>query len=874
MKPIRLTMCAFGPYQSKTSIDFERVTDGGTGLFLITGDTGAGKTTIFDAISFALYGEASGGSERRSNKSFRSDYADPAAETYVELTFRHLNREYTIRRSPEYDRPKKRGSGTTKHVAEVTLTGPGISVPITRMDQALDKVQELVGLTRDQFAQTMMIAQNDFLKILNAPSDERRNLFQKMFRTVFYADIQKELQTRAQDAENTRDQLKRQRDGHIKDLIFETEEDRQAYGQAVSEGRADDADLMLKGWIDADENKKNQITARRGDNEKQQEDLAHRISQAEDSNKDLADLKDAQKELTEKEAQKPLQEARKQKIDLAEKAGPVIEAISRRDKEEERLQKAKDDERRYSEQLPRDQAAVDTARAELTKALKEAEKIPQNTAAIARGQKALEVVRKLETAQEKQERAERKAQAAYDDSYKKNEQARRDHDAYFGSLAAQLALELKEGDPCPVCGSVRHPHPARLQANAVSRRQMEVSQKAAKQADDDFAKANADAKSAKAEVQTLVEQLPERVRKNHSTADQIQYALDKIEKENTALSDAQKAAQDRYNEADRALKGTQTSKENAQQAVAQQEADCQKEKQAVILALQQAGFADEGAAKAAYQDENALRTLRASVSQYDVDMAALTERIGSLTRRTQGKTYQDTDAMSLESSRLKMEHEQLMEEESQAEYRCKTNRNLNDQLKEDTDWLKQASKQAAVLKDLYQVAAGQVPGQSRITLETYVQQRYFSSVILAANRRLNVLRRGEFQLHIKKEAGSLRSQTGLDLEVLDANTGRWRDVSTLSGGESFLASLSLALGLSDVIQAQSGGIRLDAMFIDEGFGTLDEEALNDSINLLNSLTGGDRMIGVISHRQELEERIDRKILVKKGAKGSFITVSE
>ena len=230
--------------------------------------------------------------------------------------------------------------------------------------------------------------------------------------------------------------------------------------------------------------------------------------------------------------------------------------------------------------------------------------------------------------------------------------------------------------------------------------------------------------------------------------------------------------------------------------------------------------------------------------------------------------------MSAERERLKTEHEKLMEEESQAEYRFKTNRNLKDQLKQDTDRLKQASKQAAVLKDLYQVAAGQVPGQSRITLETYVQQRYFSSVILAANRRLNVLRRGEFQLHIKKGAGSLRSQTGLDLEVLDANTGRWRDVSTLSGGESFLASLSLALGLSDVIQAQSGGIRLDAMFIDEGFGTLDEEALNDSINLLNSLTGGDRMIGVISHRQELEERIDRKILVKKGAKGSFITVSE
>lgn len=872
MKPLRLTMCAFGPYQGKTTIDFEKVTDNGAGLFLITGDTGAGKTTIFDAISYALYGEASGGNERRSGKSFRSDYADPAQQTYVELTFQHLNKEYTIVRSPEYERPKKRGSGTTKHAAEVALTGTDITVPITRMDQVQDKVQELVGLTRDQFAQTMMIAQNDFLKILNAPSDERRNLFQKMFRTVFYADVQTELQKRSQEAQNKQNQLKSQRDFHIQSLIFEKEEDRQAYQEAVSQGRNEEAGRLLGGWIDADQSRKGQVEARRSDVEKRQEDLAGKISQAESVNKDFEDLEKAKKSLKEKEADKPKQEAVKQEITLAEKASPIMEIIRRRDEAGARLSQAAKREETLQGKLPLDENDYDKAKADLEQAKKEAEEIPSLTATIARGQKALEVVEKLEEAQKDLEQASRKAQTAYDCSRQMNEKARQDHDAYFGSLAGQLALELKEGAPCPVCGSVHHPHMAVLQANAVTRRQMEESQKAAKQADDEFSRANGDVQRAKAQVETLEGQLSPKVKENHTTAEMIRRIMDQKNARIDALKEAREKAQKRYDKSLQDLKETQTSLSNIGQTVRQEKENYRKEDEAARQAMQQKGFDGQEAVQAAFREPAALRSLRETVNTYNIEVAAIQERLRSLTVRTQGKTYQDTKAMAQESSRLKAEHEQLLQEENQVKNRCKTNQQLKDQLETDMDLLTKAAGEAAVLKDLYQAAAGQVPGRSRITLETYVQQRYFSSVILAANRRLGLLRRGEFQLHIKKEADSLRSQTGLDLEVLDANTGRWRDVSTLSGGESFLASLSLALGLSDVIQAQSGGIRLDAMFIDEGFGTLDEEALNDSINLLNSLTGGDRMIGVISHRQELEERIDRRITVKKGAKGSFVTM--
>ena len=173
-------------------------------------------------------------------------------------------------------------------------------------------------------------------------------------------------------------------------------------------------------------------------------------------------------------------------------------------------------------------------------------------------------------------------------------------------------------------------------------------------------------------------------------------------------------------------------------------------------------------------------------------------------------------------------------------------------------------------EDVYRTVSGQQSQRAKLSLETYIQQYYFQEVVAAANLRLTALSGGVYRLRCKPAVRDLRAQSGLDLDVLDANTGLWRDVSTLSGGESFLASLALALGLSDIVQAMSGGVRLDAMFIDEGFGTLDEAALDQALQLLDKLAGGERLVGIISHVGALKQRIDRKILVEKTATGSSL----
>ena len=178
----------------------------------------------------------------------------------------------------------------------------------------------------------------------------------------------------------------------------------------------------------------------------------------------------------------------------------------------------------------------------------------------------------------------------------------------------------------------------------------------------------------------------------------------------------------------------------------------------------------------------------------------------------------------------------------------------------------------AVVNEVYATVSGQMSRRTKLSFETYVQQYYFKQVIAAANKRLTVLTDGMFVLRCKEEAKNMRSQSGLDLDVLDRSTGLWRDVSTLSGGESFMASLALALGLSDVVQSRSGGVRLDAMFIDEGFGSLDENALRQAMELLTRLAGGARLVGVISHMPELKERIERKVIVTKTVSGSKLRV--
>ena len=294
--------------------------------------------------------------------------------------------------------------------------------------------------------------------------------------------------------------------------------------------------------------------------------------------------------------------------------------------------------------------------------------------------------------------------------------------------------------------------------------------------------------------------------------------------------------------------------------------------EAFQTALSANGFAGEDAYRTAKISESAMNAMDEEIRAYDEKARSLKDRREELAGLLQGLTPADLGAIQQQVQAEEAERSKFAREESALGKDLAINQSCLRELLEAKKKKDRLGQRWALVHELYYNVSGQTSSQVKLSFEAYVQQFYFKQVIAAANMRLNVLTEGKFTLRCKEEAKNLVSQAGLDLDVLDRSTGVWRDVSTLSGGESFMTSLALALGLSDVAQARSGGVRLDSMFIDEGFGSLDEDALRQALELLSGLAGGSRMIGVISHVGELKNRIDKKIIITKNLTGSSITL--
>lgn len=879
MKPIQLVLSAFGPYVERTVIDFSAL--GEEGLFLIAGDTGAGKTTIFDAISFALYGEASGGKEKRKSKSFHSDYVSDQTETYVELTFRHRGETWWIRRNLEYQRPaKKKKDGmetTTRQAADAQMRNEDTGEEILRMDDVNRRVRELLGLTQDQFTQTVMIAQGDFLKILTASSDDRKKLFRDLFHTNLYVDLQSRLQEKNRacaDEQKALEQVILSAEGKIDpEAEFAEREILLSYCGQIQ--YTDALCALLARLIEQEKAAQEQARAQKKEAADQIGALIAAVTEGERVNRDFADWES-------KRARLAALTAGQGEIDAQRAALAAARRAQQLETDEALMRRTRRDMDAQREALSDAQAALEQAEKALPEAetrMKEAESRGGEIHALLAQAKQMEdclpvlgEVERLKAALDTQKRelqrlteASSRAQAAYTAA----------QNSYYLSQAGLLARELKAGQPCPVCGSTAHPCPAQITPETVTRQALEQAAKRRETAE----KAQSDAATRLAANRVALDEREGRLRALKIGADETRQRLAaRIDAAHQAAADRQReidAARSAYQALDKRKTAAQSAVDAAQKQLAALEKDLRAQTEAFEQKRAAHGFEDEASYRLAKRTNAEIERLDREIRNYDEQKRTLAAQTHELEDKLSGR--QRTDLAALQNRRAAaLDRQAKAENAEKAMVRKLTlHESAEREIRQANAAIQKKRGKWQIIQELYTCCAGIAAGNPRakLTFEAYVQQYYFRFVVAAANKRLTRLTDGMFTLRVMREAANRVSQSGLDLEVLDRSTGQARDVSTLSGGESFLASLALALGLSDAVQSQSGQIRMDAMFIDEGFGSLDENALRSSIDVLLELADGKRLIGIISHVQELEERIDKQIVVTKTPNGSTVRMN-
>ncbi|MDR2788368.1 MAG: SMC family ATPase [Candidatus Accumulibacter sp.] len=863
MKPLRLTMSAFGPYADTQSVDFTRL--GTSGLYLITGETGSGKTTIFDAISFALFGEASGKARNR-YQMLRSDFADEKARTFVELDFSSANDVYSIKRAI-------RNNGQ-----EVELRLPdGANVSGER--NVRPKVTEIIGLERDQFAQIVMIAQNDFLRFLQSGTKDRVGILRDIFGTDALRSFQENLKSRARALSGELDVCRGEFARHGLDPYRRDEQ--------------------FARWDEQLENDRKELSVtdeRLAGYEKQKTGLAAKMAVA----RELAGKFDA------------LDAARAALAAHSAKAGEMERIGERHARGEIALRRVgpfagRSDEtgRRHvaaRDDLNKARARAASAQTGLAKAralLADLPPLDDRRAAFDRlkreweqsadGFDRLSVLASDYHAIETKRSGLRDSRAALEALIAGFNAASDGHraieEAFLRGQAGILAKNLVAGKPCPVCGSTGHPAPAGLAEGEVSEGRLEKARGTL-----DEARVKRDAKATacaelKSAIETLIgrfladlsafvpgvtwdeagERLSERLKAAQARRERLAAEKKAEERALAALAQKREAAASQGAEADKADQAARTLLEERERREREQGKIHDEARGAYVGALRANGFADEAEYAAALVTEDDLAFMARRLADYGKEKERLDSEIGRLTAETKDREKPDLQRLAAEAEAVDIASAGLRERRDEIKSRLEqTNRVLNE-LRQSAARFARLEKRYAAVRQLSDTANG------KLDFETYAQAAYFERVLGAANLRLRRMSQSRYTFLRKADSDSGNRKWGLELEVLDAYTGKTRSANTLSGGESFLASLSLALGLSDVVQQSVGGVRLDAMFIDEGFGYLDPEALELAVRTLSEMTGGGRIIGVISHVAELGERIDRQIRVEKTTGGSRIS---
>ena len=889
MRPLKLTLSAFGPYAAETVLELAKLGRGG--LYLVTGDTGAGKTTLFDAITYALYDHSSGGV--REGAMLRCKYADLKTPTFVELEFEVNGQRYTVRRNPEYQRPKNRGEGMTTEKADATLTYSDGRPPVTKAKDVTAAVQEIIGLDYSQFCQIAMIAQGQFTKLLNASTEERSRIFRKLFRTQRYARLQERLQAESAALSQQRTTQNAKLDSLLSGIRFSPDDpDADALAALNAQTEPETALALLEGLLARQQAAQETVAAALKNTEAKLDEVQRQLGAAQQARQLAAQLAAKQAELT---AALPVLEAAR--AESARHAGDAaqLDVLAGQVTQAQTALAAYDelDTLCHQQQAARDAAqlaaakakakrtqlaALDTALAAAEKELTALEDAPTRLLALQNREKELAqrstalttLNQRLAACQQQAQKAHR-AQDAYRTAAEAKEQAHARRDAldkaFLDAQAGLLAQALAEGAPCPVCGSVHHPAKAQLPHTAPTQAQVDAAKQEAEKAD-------ALAQTASTAAQSALAAADESRRALHAAQAECVAALRQAEADcarRTAL------------EADRQAKSRQRpaleqAAAEADSTAAAQNASADALEQQAAAARAALPYPQRAEAQAALDALEASRTaLRTgmeqaqhSLKQAEQAYAAAKAAVDALqtqqaTAETAGPA-QPLEFLQAEQARLAAARTALREQAQQLAAQRLPNRAAAEKYRTAAEARTQLEQRWQWVSALAATAGGTLTSKQKIKLEAYIQMNYLDRILRHANTRLMQMTAGQYELE-RIGAENQRSQSGLDLGIIDHYNGTRRSVKTLSGGESFKASLALALGLSDEVQSAAGGIRLDTLFLDEGFGSLDDESLEQAMRVLAGLTEGDRLVGIISHVGALKDRIDRQVVVRKARTG-------
>lgn len=924
MKPLKLTMSAFGSYAGKNVIDF---TGQQQGIFLITGDTGAGKTTIFDAITYALYNQTSGG-ERNGNM-MRSQYAQPETETYVELEFLYRGQTYRVRRNPDYKITKTLKNGKIREQKvphSVELTMPDGTVFPEKKNATDAKIIEILGLTADQFSQIVMIAQGDFLKLLYTKSDERKMIFSKLFRTDIYWKIQENLRRKSMEMDERIQENDRAFEQEKSRIILLPESEELPLDELVERLRE-----RLKDALKEQNLRRANV-----------EELNKKITKYEEINKLFVSLEKIRQTGKELEARQAESKERRQQIENARKADKVLVAEQQNLRQQQEVEQSAQAIAKMTETLANNQEMFETLKTQQQEAeakqKREAADIQKKMLALEQSFPSYEALQNarseeqqakkvwedlgktseesfhkkeagiaaLKEQQKQQEQVVEQTKKNWEQTYLSASESAKHYEhmyeAFLKEQAGILAENLSAGCPCPVCGSTVHPDPAKLSDHAVTELEVEQAKKTRAAAEEKRDMAYAAFEAEKTEKQKLAQAVEKEeadfvlaqtiAKQQRKEAEQNYVSLQKIaeqireklvypslaeaKKQYAAMQKALEAAEQEIErkrqkvselaEAMNTLKGQKLAEEENQKTAKKLAAKTEKE---YAKLLEKSGFVSEETYHLAILPERSRSKLEREEKEYESQCLRQQSEQKLLEKQVSGKTYTDTTELN---EQLKAEKQALKEAE-------KTYMELHTAYENDRSVLqncavylekgKKLESEDQVIKSLSKTANGRLSGSAKIDFETYIQRQYFKQIIHEANKRLLTMSNHQFILKLKEEANTGRkTNEGLDLSVYSLVTDSERDVKTLSGGESFLAALAMALGLSDIVERSAGAIHPDMMFIDEGFGSLDAQSRQQAIEVLAELAGDSRMVGIISHVTELKEQIDRKLVVSRTDKGS------
>lgn len=871
MKPRQLILSGWGPYKGRVEVDFTRLEE--RGLFLITGATGAGKTTLFDAITYALYGNMSG--DVREKNSVRSDFADGETPTFVELTMLHAGREYRIVRNPEYMRPKKRqgsGGGYTREKENAVLYMPDGAV-IQGSNEVNRRLQEILVLDYRQFKQISMIAQGDFARLLTAAPAEKTKIFREIFSTSVYDRFAGSLRNRSNELYRQVMEYRHRMEEDIYMLRTEEAKDNPPLAALIG-GEGFHYEKVLVCLAQTLELHRESLRSAENAYKKLDKEvniITKKISEGEQINDKLCKLKTVTGELRLLKEQKKEIERKEAELKRARAAAGLSGDYIRCENEKKQLAALRKKEQEIKEETEhlREESNKRQGLYEKKEEVRAVYRYKENYADKHKEWKELRrLLEKKEKELCKLKEEYLHQESAAEEKKKAYEAADR---AYKRAAVGIVAKQLMEGAPCPVCGSLEHPAPAAASAEIPDEEALQRLKELSEKEEGKLKTLYGRVSSCMGEVQEKTKQAKEAANQaklwqnklEGARADIVEIADNTSEKEYEAMLADYEKLQVRREEKQavygKLLTELELQEKSREETERQFRESCGRN-----------GFPDLKAYEEALRSDDAIAELEKETGRYQEKVQAAESLLKHLKEETKGKKEVDTGSLAQEKEEKNAGRKLALENRSKWHHRLKEVTKIRKSLEDKWESYNELSREYGTVKDLDNLASGN--NAKKLVFEQYVLAGYFEEILRAANIRLARMTNGRFELSRLKEVGDGRTKDNLEIQVLDYYTGKYRSVKTLSGGEAFKASLSLALGMSDVIQGYSGGIRVETLFIDEGFGSLDSESLDQACRTLMSLVEKDKLIGIISHVPELSEKIEKQIVITKTNIGSRVEV--